>query len=209
MPWSPEETAWLRTHYAKLGPTACAVHLGRTLSSVGSRAFKLRLRHQADWTRAQEQWLSAHYVQLGPTACAAHLGRTVYAVTRKAQRLRIAPARPDWTAEEIEILREAYPEEGARPLVEDLGKSRAAIAQKAAQLGLRLDRGAALAAARKLYYRGWSDACIGRELNHSRKWFQRLRQGPARRPCRCPNCKRRRAGLSGPARNYGDTDDDD
>lgn len=90
------------------------------------------------WTEAQDERVRKLYrLRGGPARLAREMGRTIGAITSRANRIGVHRKGPRWSRQEEKVLRAEWGEVGARTLCEKLpGRSAAAIAQKAAALGL-------------------------------------------------------------------------
>lgn len=194
--WSPDEAKWLDENYLLLGAPDCAKILGRTVSSIKGAVTHFGIKgKQVCWTKKQVIWLSENYKLLGCGECARLLGKTESAIKRAACRHGIMAKRRLWIQEEDAAILDAYPEEGSKFLVEEIGRSARSIRLRCYSLGVRKKPDPVIAEARKLYYRGFSDVCISRNLGKIRNWFTKLRRGPPRNPCGCPDCNAKRAGV--------------
>ena len=90
--WSEEETKFLIDNYLELGPKVTAKKLGRTKSSVTSKASRLGLTktiNSKKFSKEEIDFLENNYNKLGPTACSIKLKRTYDSVISKASRMKL------------------------------------------------------------------------------------------------------------------------
>lgn len=152
-PWSAEEIAILRRDYPTLGIDETAANLpGRTLASIVTKArdFGISAWRTNGWTEEELEIIKKHYPSGGIRAVLPHMpGRTVPAIRTRAKILGLTKidsktkkkkfgGRPNaghgviWTAEELKILREFYPTEGAKRCAARLpGRSVSAVKNRA------------------------------------------------------------------------------
>jgi len=98
------------------------------------------------WTLEEQEILINLYPNHSNSSIAIRLGRTVGQVDGKAAKLKLRKSagyvskttRPTaWSAEQVEILRQRYPEEKAAKIAESIHKSESQVISKAFKLGLR------------------------------------------------------------------------
>lgn len=161
--WSPVEDAHLRRNWGNLSTKEIARELGRTQSSIQSRARTLGLERPDAWTEGELALMRAHYEDEGPTGLELRLGRTRHAIHQQAKRmgLFLRPRHDPWAPEEDEVLRinvgkmslaEIYqtyfePEKG-HALGKPFARTYAAVAQRCSALGITLSRKDAAASRR-------------------------------------------------------------
>ncbi|HEX9341199.1 MAG TPA: SANT/Myb-like DNA-binding domain-containing protein [Thermoplasmata archaeon] len=91
--WIPSEDAILRSGYGKTPIQSISHVLGRTISSIYSRAHKLGLTRSTtmarrrDWTRDEDDSLRSMYGKIRPEEIARKIGRTRPSVYHRAERL--------------------------------------------------------------------------------------------------------------------------
>lgn len=147
-PWMTSEIRILRQHYPAGGRVACARLLDRSPAAIATRAREEGIARRAAsgassaWTVTEIAALRRLYPAGGTVACLAELpGRTRGAIRENARRLglkRSGAAHGAWSAEEIAVLRQHYPEGGPRACAARLpARSARAIGEAAKRAGLR------------------------------------------------------------------------
>lgn len=86
-PWTEEEDAFIREHYASMTAREIAESLGRTVPSVEDRLNKAGLRKIAPWTEEERAFVTSRYASTPNKELARAVGRTVPAVSTFARAL--------------------------------------------------------------------------------------------------------------------------
>lgn len=143
MRWSQEEDDFLRANYKTLGAKRVGKSLGRSKDSVRARVRTLKAapRRIRRWTPEEYDFLEEHYETRGLKYVSEQLGRSESTVYSRAHALGLKQPRPprqtSWSKVDDDILREFYQSMTAYDLGEVLGRSRAAVQNRAQYLGLR------------------------------------------------------------------------
>lgn len=99
--WSDEEVNWLIKNYPNFGVEKCAIHLGKSIFSIKSKASKLGLRITEEtlaeiiktttlpnqYSLEDEEFLSRNYPHKGAKWCANQLDRPIKSVEYKVHEL--------------------------------------------------------------------------------------------------------------------------
>ncbi len=151
-PWSAEEVQQLKDYIGASPPETIAMILRRTVSEVEHKIEELRRnRHSGPWSSADLHTLKRLYGTRTNEDLAVILGRTVSEIEEAARSLALAkdkgfrrrrgdgkPVRmPRWTAEEVELLRDLYPDTPNLEIARRLGRTVKAVVSKANDLGLK------------------------------------------------------------------------
>jgi hypothetical protein len=140
--WTKEQIEHLNNWYGKKGAAEIAQEIGRTKSSVQTKAAELGLQdRRGKWTDEDVQFLQENYLTLGAEETARHLGKSVAAVHGKIRkvgggRASIGP-RVVWTEDELDYLREHNQEMSWEELGKQLGRTPMAVQVRASMLGLK------------------------------------------------------------------------
>lgn len=141
-PWTAADDDYLRAHHTEQTQQQMGDALGRQQSVIRRHLIMLGL-HQAHawWSETEEANLRTWYGKQKTAWIAAQLGRTVHAVNSHAQELGLRPedtrGRLPWTQEEDEQLKQLYPTQTYAAIAQALGRSEAAIKNRAKILRLR------------------------------------------------------------------------
>lgn len=147
--WKPEEDAIIRKFYPAEGKNVVRRLPLRTQKACVMRASTLKVPlncNSNDWTTEEDKILQTFYSQEGGSVSARLPGRTAGACRTRARRFGlIAPRLPRvnpnaWTAEEDEILRTFYPEEGCSVSARLPGRTTRACRARFGRLGLKVPR---------------------------------------------------------------------
>jgi len=142
--WTEEELNYLRSQYGTMSAQGIADEIGRTKSSVQTKARELDLTdEQASglWSDEDIAFLRENYLKLGADECARQLGRSVASVHGKIRK--VGGGRPsigpkvEWSDAELDFLRENYNLLSWEDLSEQLGRTEQAIQVRASMLGLQ------------------------------------------------------------------------
>jgi len=144
--WTKDEIDYLAEWYGKKSAKEIADALGRTKSSVQTKARSPELnlsdnQGRSLWTEKEEEFLRENYLELGAEECAERLGRTVASVHGKILKIgggrdSIGP-KVEWTDEELAFLYENYQAMEIEDLVEKLGRTKQAIYARAQMLEIQ------------------------------------------------------------------------
>jgi hypothetical protein len=134
--WTEAELAYLNNQYGKQDAEDIARAMGRTKSSVQTKAAELGLKDERVlWSDEDVVFLRENYLTLGADEVARRLGKTVGAVHGKIRKVgggrpSIGP-RVEWTEAEDEFLRENYQGLTIDELEQHLGRTKGAIYARA------------------------------------------------------------------------------
>lgn len=134
--WTTEELTYLNNQYGKQDAGEIAKAIGRTKSSVQTKAAELGLKDaRALWTAEDVAFLRENYLALGADEVARRLNKSVHGVHGKIRkagggRPSIGP-RVEWTEEEDQFLRENYQRLTLEELEQHLGRTKGAIYARA------------------------------------------------------------------------------
>lgn len=84
--WDYEEIMFLEENYSILGVAECAVKLGRSYSSVQSKAKRLKIYYEK-WYDTEVEFLLNNYCEKGVNWCAKKLKRGSSSILHKVSRL--------------------------------------------------------------------------------------------------------------------------
>lgn len=147
--WTPQEDELLKLHYPQMGADVSRFFMGRrSRGACTARANSLGIVYERDrraWSEDELAILDANYPILGPQTSAMLPGRTETSCKKMAKRRHLsyqiskgagAETRQRWSPEELEILRNAFPEIGADAHKLLPNRSKTACLNMAASLGL-------------------------------------------------------------------------
>ena len=139
--WSENELAILSRDYAAMGPALLATSLNRSLSSVKSKAKKLRLlrNNRQRYTAEEMSSIRELYPSQGASPVAAMLGRSLHEVRKKAALMGVRyDAHPaDFTDAEKRTITEFYSTRGPIALAKEMSRTPESIRAKAQTMGLK------------------------------------------------------------------------
>ena len=142
-PFTPEEDAWLRKHYADHTYKQMSEALGRPVNSINSRLAKLKLKNKIDrWSAEEDALLRENYLEHTVKELAQELGRKPVAVRDRIARLglqkynRQSERRERWTAAEDQRLRDAWGRHSSVRIAAEMGRTVHAVEQRASRLGI-------------------------------------------------------------------------
>lgn len=151
-PWTAQDVRRLRQGLGITTEQVLAQVLHRDVAEVHSKILELgRIQQSGRWSRDELNELKRIYGTLTDEVLAHRFGRSVQAVQRQAQRLCLAKDKaflkslngtgttrmPRWTPEELDLLRELYPEHPNLEIAQRLRRSQKSVVSKAHHLGLR------------------------------------------------------------------------
>lgn len=137
--WSTEEEKFLIENYAKLGGKKCAECLCKPYRSVRSKASTLKLLAKNAWANEEIEVILKYYKTNGAEYCARLIGRELESIRNKAYKLGLTETHLDWSAEELEFLKQNYIHYGSKFCADALpGRTRASITAQANKLGLKI-----------------------------------------------------------------------
>ena len=120
--WTAEEDEIIKAHYPQMGASVASLFQGRrTESACLTRAYVLGVRasiKEAKWSEGELKILKENYPSMGGNVQELLPGRTETACRTMAKKLELTRThrKPSmgkrWTDEELEILKEIYPEAG-------------------------------------------------------------------------------------------------
>lgn len=149
--WTAAEIEDLRRSFGKEHPSVIAKRLGKSLPAVKSQAFKLGLRYREarGWTTSELREIRKRYPTEPTHELARSLGRSAQAVQDRARIMGIRKtpfgllmahkhrSLRGWSRAEVQLLCELRPTTSAREIARRIGRTAAAVNQKARKLGLR------------------------------------------------------------------------
>ncbi len=110
--WKQEDIDYLKENYPNLDLSIkeIASYLNKTEGSVRSYAQELGIKRPVMWSKEEEKYLIQGYKnKLSIKEMSNHLGRTKGAVETKIIRMQLGKKNSGWTNEEIQFLKENYP----------------------------------------------------------------------------------------------------
>lgn len=147
-PWSDSQDDYIKTYYNGSNASFISKVLGRTRSSVISRAYRLNRRAGLHvpikgWTEQEEQYMLDHYKFKRNKDIAQHLGKTARSVEEKARRMGLGKAKTKsvakkewhrtkrrWTQEEESFLIANMELMETKELAYNLGRTVGAVGSK-------------------------------------------------------------------------------
>lgn len=154
-PWTAQEVQELKRYLGATSEEVIARILGRTPDEIRRQITDLgRIQEGGRWTPDEVAELKRIYGTRTDEDIAVIFGRSVESVQRLATRLCLAKDKaflrklvgtaatvmPRWTDEDIERLKELYPEHSNLEIAQKLGRSVKSVVSKAHNLGLKKDR---------------------------------------------------------------------
>lgn len=144
-PWTEEEIAVLRAHYAK---GAGLAHLQtllphRSRAAIAARASQMGITGKKSWSARENRFLKKHYGTLPTKEIATTLGRSVSAVRVAVNALGLGKKQVGpWTEQEMEVLQTHYADGTGLAYVQTLlpQRSRASITVQASKMGITQQR---------------------------------------------------------------------
>jgi hypothetical protein len=152
-PWTSGEVLELKRYLGASDPETIARILGRTLDEVQGRIELLgKIERTGRWTREELSDLKRLYGTRTDEDLSRIFGRSLEAIREQASRLSLAKDKaflrrlngsegavrmPRWTDEELELLRELYPDQPNLDIARRLDRSVKSIVSKAHNLGLK------------------------------------------------------------------------
>jgi hypothetical protein len=154
-PWSGEEVERLKTYLGATSPKTIARILARPLAEVEAQVILLgEQRRDGPWTQLEINDLKRLYGTRSDKSLAVIFGRSFESVRECAEKLCIAKDKaflrkqsggaastrmPRWKAEELDLLRELYPERSNLEIAQQLDRSVKSVVSKAHNMGLKKD----------------------------------------------------------------------
>lgn len=136
-PWSEEELALLRTHYAKGIEYVISLLPGRSRKAIFRQASLAGLTGRSSWSREDKSFLEKHYGNLSTKEIATRLGRSVSAVRAAVVKFDLGTGknRP-WSERELVLMQSHY-SKGIDKIKASLpDRTREAIFAQAGKMGL-------------------------------------------------------------------------
>ncbi|HEM1440059.1 hypothetical protein ORY89_06380 [Listeria monocytogenes] len=142
--WTDEEVRLLRNNYEYIATERIAIFLNRTAISVKSKAIRLGLSKNYDWSEDDDIYLE-YFVFENDTninEAAEFLNRTHNAVRTRIVNLRkkdssVAYIRKPWTEKEDDFLKNNYKAMSDKVLAERLQRTKGAVTGRKRLLGLK------------------------------------------------------------------------
>ncbi|QDA74613.1 hypothetical protein EOT00_06530 [Listeria seeligeri] len=142
--WTDEEVRLLRNNYEYIATERIAIFLNRTSISVKSKAIRLGLSKNYDWSEEDDIYLEYFVFEndANINEAAAFLNRTHNAVRTRIINLRkedssVAYIRKPWTAKEDDFLKNNYKVMSDAMLAERLRRTKGAVTGRKRTLGLK------------------------------------------------------------------------
>ncbi len=136
-PWSEEELALLRTHYAEGIEYVISLLPGRSRKAIFRQASLAGLTGRSSWSREDKSFLEKHYGNLPTKEIATRLGRSVSAVRAAVVKFDLGTGknRP-WSERELVLMQAHYSKgiDKVKALLPD--RTREAIFAQAGKMGL-------------------------------------------------------------------------
>jgi hypothetical protein len=154
-PWTASEVQKLKVYLGVAEDEILARILGRSVADVKDRILDLgRVRSDRGWTQDELAELKRLFGTRTDENIGIIFGRPTQTITQKAEDLCLAKDKafirrlsgtpstrmPRWTPEEIDILRELYPDHSNLDIAQGLNRSVKSVVSKAHNIGLRKDR---------------------------------------------------------------------
>lgn len=151
-PWTANETLELKRYLGATNSEVIARILGRSAEDVQAQILDLgRLRHGESWTRADTVQFKRIYGTRTDEDLSRIFARSVAEIRRLAHEHRLSKDKafvrklrgrpstrmPRWRAEELDLLRESYPNQSNVEIARRLGRSVKSVVSKAHHLRLR------------------------------------------------------------------------
>lgn len=135
-PWSTIEIRILVKLHSTTPYEEIAERIGRSRNAVHMKARKLGLRKMLFWTRDEDRLLRDEQAQRQYDQVASILKRTLGSVKARAITLKLERKVDPWTEGEIRTLARDYREAVASDIGRKIGRTEAAVAQKALRVGI-------------------------------------------------------------------------
>ncbi|MBK8978685.1 MAG: hypothetical protein IPM29_22535 [Planctomycetes bacterium] len=147
-PFSADEDALLRTAWTVHDPEIVATVLRRPTAELQARVRELRAEQRCGpWNAADDRELRACHGSLPDELVALRLGRSTDDIRERAHSLRLGKdkaalrgpepvAMPRWTSDDLQRLRQLYPDHDNLSVARALGRSVQSVTSKATRLGL-------------------------------------------------------------------------
>jgi DNA-directed RNA polymerase specialized sigma24 family protein len=133
--WTDDEVQYLKENAEYGNYQEIADHLGRSYSSVKSKANKIDLQTRIKWTEQKISFLKENYPEKSDEKIAEKLGCTESAVKNKRHEIGIVNEHL-WTEDEKEFLRENWNEMSDKKLAEELDRTKTAVVNERHELGI-------------------------------------------------------------------------
>jgi len=154
-PWADDEVERLKTYLGATSNKTIARILARPVSEVEARIAELsKVQRDDAWTQQEINDLKRLYGTRSDESLAIIFGRSLDSVRECAEKLCIAKDKaflrkesggakstrmPRWKPEELEILRELYPDSSNLEIAQKLNRSVKSVVSKAHNMGLKKD----------------------------------------------------------------------
>jgi hypothetical protein len=154
-PWTAQEVQELKRYLGATAPEVIARILGRDPTEVRHQIFELgRIQQPGRWSREEVLRLRRLYGTRSDEDLALIFGRSVEAIGRIARKYCLAKDKafakrlagqggatkmPRWSDEELELLREMYPDRPNLEIAQRLNRSVKSVVSKAHHLKLKKD----------------------------------------------------------------------
>jgi len=155
-PWSAKEVQELKRYLGATTPETIARILGRGVQEVTERIMELgRVQHAGRWTREEIARFKRLYGTRTDEDLSRIFGRALDSIRRQAVKYSLAKDKaflrklngeastrmPRWSDEELQTLREMYPNCSNLDIAQKLDRSVKSVVSKAHNLGLKKDAG--------------------------------------------------------------------
>jgi len=133
--WTDDEVKYLKENAEYGNYQEIADHLGRSYSSVKSKANKIDLQTRIKWTEEKITFLKQNYPEKSDEKIAEKLGCTERAVKCKRQEIGIVNEHL-WTQDEKEFLKQNWREMSDKQLSEELDRTQTAVVNERHELDI-------------------------------------------------------------------------
>jgi hypothetical protein len=137
--WTEEEDKILARNYRRHGSKSTAALLGRSITSVQSRARVLGLpgKNLRPWTAIERKYLRRSYADHTAAQIARTLRRSEESVRGQISQMGLGTQESQpWSKKEIADLRKLYGRRSSAELAEHFGRTKDAVELKAGRIGL-------------------------------------------------------------------------
>lgn len=141
--WTQQEIDFLKENYGRIPAKEIAERLNKTYSSITSKANKLRICFNDDYTDKEIEILKKYYNKISLSLLVKKLkGRTKKSIKDKASKLKITKRKimKKWTEDEIDFLKKNYGKKLAKDIGKRINRNPKSIRDKAHLLKLKINK---------------------------------------------------------------------
>ena len=168
--WTEQEIAFLRRHYKGMTFSDIAVAMGRSCSSVVSKAKSFRLRKAKVWTARENVQLKKLYNVRPLRELVGIFGLSRNTISKQARKLEIPKRTKPWTNSQIKYLKKNYGSLTSMELAKRVGRSPGMVIAKARKLGLHKDKDFR----KKIHPRGFLISWTRKQIKFLLKHYQTM-----------------------------------